>query len=572
MGKRAIGRILLWDALITAAIALSAGLLLGISLSKLFELLLIRLGAAQTDFTFRVSIQSIFETLKWFAGIFLLIFVSNLWQLRRTDPIHLLRSENAGEKPPKGNWFLGLLGTVLLITAYSIAVTIQDPIAALGWFCVAVVLVILATYLLFTSGSVLMCRMLQKNKRYYYKPNHFVSVSSMAFRMKRNGAGLASICILVTMVLVTVSTTTSLYAGTDDALDARCPEDFIIEFFNDEEKPGLSPELKQAITEAVNRTAGELGLTIQNGKQYTRAYGTFQNGEISFEQNYNLRLAAFLFLSIEDYNRLSGAAVTLGQRELLIYAPGFAGGTVTVGGRDVWTVAEHLEKSPVSPDDRISQPVICLIVPDMEAALAQFFGEDRAGSQSWTYCFDFKGSQEAQVEFQPRICAVLNEMQRPGEEDESSLFHFFTTGKASIREDFNATYGALFFLGLFLSAVFLFAAVLIIYYKQVSEGYEDQARFDIMQKVGMTRREIRRTINSQMLTVLFLPLATAGLHLCFAFPIVEKMLRMFDLTNVGLFIRTTAVSFAVFGMIYVLVYRMTSNAYYAIVSSQQKEQ
>lgn len=564
MGKGAIGRILVWDSLIVAVISLGCGLFLGIALSKLFELVLIRVGGGETAFLLAISSRSIWETVKWFAGIFALILINSLGQIRLSNPVGLLRSESTGEKPPKANWFLGLLGLLILGVAYYFAISIQDPVAALGWFCVAVILVIIATYLLFTAGSVTLCKFLQKNKHYYYKPNHFVSVSSMAYRMKRNGAGLASICILVTMVLVTLSSTTSLYVGKEDALNARCPEDYALELFSYEQETALDRETVSTVQKTVRQVALDMDLEIQNEKAYIvdTIPVDFNNGQMNTQPELGMRGTVLYLLELADYNSLANASETLEKGEALLYAPGFSGSTVCLDGGECWQVVKHLDEFPVDEgSDAGMSNAVYMVLPSLEMGADQSMTMLRRG---WMYRMDLRGSQEDQIAFYNAAEEKLWDMQH--EDPEGSAFHFFSTGKAALRDDFIATFGALFFLGGVLSIVFLLAAVLIIYYKQVSEGYEDQSRFEIMQKVGMTKGDIRRSINSQMLTVLFLPLFTAGIHLCFAFPMVQKMLLMFSLVNVKLLAVTTAVSFLAFAVVYVLVYRVTASAYYRIVS------
>ncbi len=460
MGKSNIGVILFWETLLVAAVSLAVGLLCGAAFSKLAELGLFRITNGAAGYTLSVSFAAIGECAATFGIIFLLLFLDSLRQVRFSSTAALLDSENVGEKPPRANWVLGLLGAVILAGAYATAVMIQDPVAAIFLFFVAVVLVIIGTYLVFVSGSVLLCRILQKNKRYYYKPAHFVSVSSMAFRMKRSGAGLASVCILATMVLVMISSTTCLYFGEEDAINARYPNDFRLEFV----LPVLAAEDTDALRSAVLAEADACGVRIEN---LTEA-----------------RDAASHDASRESYT---------------------------------------LSFDTSADEDR-------------QAALRRAFR------------IRFQGDSVEDANFDS--CIIIS--------------------KAVERDDFYGTFGGLFYLGILLSAVFICAAVLILYYKQITEASEDRARFAIMQKVGMTAREIRSSVNSQMLTVFYLPLLLAGVHLAFAFPMIRKLLSLFALNNVALFATTTLVSFSVFALLYTLVYRITAGAYCDIVGGERE--
>lgn len=467
MGKRDIARILCWETLLSGGISLAGGLALGILLGKLAELGLLRMVGAATDMVYRVSAGGLLLTLGLYAGIFLLILISSLVRVGRSTAVQLMRSQAEGEKPPRANWALAVLGILLLAGAYYLAVTIREPLAALTWFFIAVLMVIAATYLLFISGSVALCRLLQKNPRFYYQKRHFVSVSSLVYRMKRNGAGLASICILGTMVLVMLSSTTCLYFGAEDSLHTRYPRDEnITAYFPDRasQSGDLTP-LRTAVADAVRRS----GMSAAN----------------------------------------------------------------------VW------EYRSVSAD-----------------ALEQVMNRANMGvSRTWYYGFDL--DRQLPDGTDPVAEAIRRTAQDGGLMENGMLG---VESLAENRGDFYGSYGSLFFLGILLSVGFSLAAVLIIYYKQISEGYEDQARFDIMQKVGMTRRDIRSSINSQLLLVFFLPLLLAGLHLAFAFPFVHKLLLLFNLWNTRLLVGTTAASFLAFAALYTLVYRITSNAYYHIVS------
>ena len=585
MGKGNIARILVWETLISAALTLSTGLFGGFALSKLAELGLVNIMKGEVSYRIELSVQAALTTIPVFCAIFALILLAGLIRIGRTDAIALLRSENAGEKPPKANWFLGVLGALLLGGAYYLAVSIQDPISALIWFFVAVAMVILATYLLFVSGSVVLCRALQRNKRYYYKPNHFVSVSSMAYRMKRNGAGLASICILATMVLVMLCSTSCLYFGTEDSLNARYPMDLTADLRFDRVTTRDDPAL-EIVRSTTMQACADRGVAPDLVMEYRHAdiTGCLTGTQIDPDPaNFEMDsvdiygdVRVLHFIPLEDYNECTGTNEVLNPGEALLYAtrtPYKEDGLEIIGGAKL-RIVKRLDSFPVDGGAALDMfSHFILVVPDFEELLAPLSTLTNArGDQlldvKWFYGVNMNAEDDAQI-------AIWKELyNRLGDRLDASGcgdVGFYIESRSENREDFYGTYGGLFFLGIALSIVFLFAAVLIIYYKQVTEGYEDQHRFEIMQKVGMTKRDIRKSINSQLLTVFFLPLIAAGMHLAFAFPMIRKLLMMFNLFNLKLLLCTTTISYLIFALLYLLVYRITSNAYYAIVSGGGRE-
>lgn len=427
-------------------------------------------------------------------------------------------------------------------------------------------MVILATYLLFISGSVALCRLLQKNPRFYYQKRHFVSVSSLVYRMKRNGAGLASICILGTMVLVMLSSTTCLYFGAEDSLHTRYPRDEnITAYFPD--RAGQSGDLTSLRT-AVADTVRRSGMSAANVWEYRSVSSvmTIRDGVLSPNEGFGNPVDVTL-IPLADYNAAMGTDLTLPQGQVYVCRSrtGYQGTSLTLQNGPTWQVAGLLDNfSPSGSDSASVVTQLWLIVPDLSAAdaLEQVMNRANMGvSRTWYYGFDLDRQLPDAAD---PVAEAIRRMAQDG-----GLMENGVLGVESLSEnrgDFYGSYGSLFFLGIILSVGFSLAAVLIIYYKQISEGYEDQARFDIMQKVGMTRRDIRSSINSQLLLVFFLPLLLAGLHLAFAFPFVHKLLLLFNLWNTRLLVGTTAASFLAFAALYTLVYRITSNAYYHIVS------
>lgn len=582
MGKKNLALVLGIETLLIALITLAAGLFCGILFSKLAELGIVKILGGTADFSFHIDLQSIRDTLLLFVVIYTLLYFNTLRQLHLTNPIELLHSENAGEKPPKGNALVALFGAVLLIAAYVLAVSIEDPIAAMIWFFVAVIMVILATYLLFISGSVTICRLLQKNKKYYYKTNHFISVSSMRYRMKRNGAGLASICILCTMVLVMVSSTVCLYIGKEDSLRMRFPRNYNLNV-SVESLDMLHGEPVRQSLDALDSICENHGYAPTNVLSYpTAAFaGLIQNDRILLEVPESVNqlmdienLWQFFIISLEDYNRLMGASETLAEDEVMVYVTKdqtYDAPTLTIGTGEPLQVKKQAESFVDNGVDAMQVIAsLYIIVPDFDAAVTAFSEQQTPAELNYIYAFDLSCSDDAQIALQQEMDAALSEIETQA--GEGSGFSLLLEGVASERSFFYGMYGGLFFLGILLGIVFIFAAVLIIYYKQVSEGYEDQSRFEIMQKVGMTGREIRRSINSQVLTVFFLPLIMAGVHLGFAFPLIRKLLLIFSLTNFKLLILVTVCCYLIFALFYVLVYRATSRAYYSIVSAGERDQ
>lgn len=584
MGKFNIGRVLFWETVLTAAIALSVGLGLGIVLSKAAELSLMNMLHGDISYTISVSGKAIMTTLLCFLAIFALLMVNSLVKLSISSPISMLRSENVGEKKPKGNWLLGLIGLLFVGGAYYMALTIKNPLSALMWFFVAVIMVIVGTYMLFISGSVLMCNILKKNKKYYYNPKHFVSVSSMAYRMKRNGAGLASICILGTMVLVMIASTSCLYFGAEDAMGSRYPRE-INSTVTFEDPSEMSEENVAILREKAETAAAGEGVTEKNILDYRYAQATGvvdETGEIDVDIAYLSEVSEsdidnlyiYYFMSLDDYNKMTNQNKTLEDNQALIYVNRgeYDYKKIKIGDNINYEIVEEVDEcvdSPYASMDAVSS--VFIVVKDLDScmenldALSEMYGQTLIQLR-WNYGFDTGLSDERQIEVRDSMIGTFDNLLRDGE---SSFSGVSCESLADNKADFYGTFGGLLFLGAMLSIVFIFAAVLIIYYKQISEGYEDQSRFDIMQKVGMMKREIRKSINSQLLIVFFLPLVAAGIHLTFAFPFVHKMLLLFNLMNAKLLIATTAITFLIFAAFYMLVYRITSNAYYKIVADKK---
>ena len=588
MNKRNISRILFWETLLSAAFSLVVGMAGGLLLSKLAELFLLHMAREKVGYALSVEPQSIGTALAVFGAIFVLLLIVSLARVRLSKPLDLLNSETTGEKPPKANWILAAVGVAVLGLAYYLAVRIESPLTALMIFFLAVLMVILATYLLFIAGSVALCKLLQKNKGYYYKASHFVSVSSMAFRMKRNGAGLASICILATMVLVMLSSTSCLYFGGEDAMRDQFPYDLNFE--------AKYAEAADCTPEARERLVGAILPAAQGKERNLLAYssmeisGAFDHGRLDvsgyarYAEVINTSTAVLeslrtvCVLPLSDYNRLAGTDLTLAPGEALIWSSGrpYAFDTLTIEGCRPLQVRGTLKELPFrfSSQD-LFVTLYCVVVPDWEDYVAEVdayvrgLDDDLVSAIIRLSCnFDLPGvGAEEQLRIGEAAFDAIYEAN--GGEAQEIWSGIGMDSYTERRGAFFSQNGSLFFLGIVLSIVFMAAAALIIYYKQLSEGYEDQSRFNIMQKVGMTKKEIRSAVNSQVLTVFFAPLLLAGVHLAFAFPFVQKIIRIFGVMNTPLLICTSAVCFLVFALFYVFVYRGTARAYYAIVSDAE---
>lgn len=580
MDKRNISKIMVWETLFVAVIAIASGLIAGIVLSKAAELVLLNLLKMEITYTFSIGLVTLRQATLIYGGIYLLLLFNSLIKVGRSKPLELMQSSKVGERIPKRNWIFGAVGVVLLGAAYYLAASIEEPLAAFATFFGAVILVIIGTYLVFISGSVVFCKLLQKNKKYYYKPNHFVSVSSMVYRMKRNGAGLASICILLTMVLVMISSTTSLYFGEEYSLKNRCPNDINITMTFDTIE-GISDANLDMLRNNIGQYSGE-GVNLK-GVRACEIPGLITQEGITIDTSSHVNFSASTYnnvgylsvLSIDDYNNMMGTNATLADDECLVYCDRleYQWDTFTMEYGSTYKVKAQLDDFQVDGDTAaMITPTVFLVVNDVYTFSEPVKDMKNSHGDSMMM-YDWRcGFDVETAEIDNKISADLDEMFRNMYIENNDAFYSYSVqSREAMREAFYDVYGSLFFLGIMLSIVFLLAAVLIIYYKQISEGYEDHGRFEIMQKVGMTKRDIRKSINSQMLTVFFMPLIFAGIHLVFAFPFLSKILVLFAMDNILLIAIVNLICFAVFGLFYAIVYKITSNSYYTIVSGRKEQ-
>lgn len=575
MGKGNIARVMLWETLLTALLVFAGGLLLGLSLSRLVEMALINLLHA--DYTVPMELfypDGVTWVLLLFGGIYVLILLANLLRMRLSNPVALLKSENTGEKPPKANWFFGLIGLLILLSAYYVAAVSQSPLEALIFFFIAVLMVIVATYLLLVSGSVTLCRMLRRNKRYYYQTRHFISVSAMAYRMKRNGAGMATICILCTMVLVILTSTVCLYGGTDSMVDAICPQDINLTIGLEARDGEENWKRLDAMQQMALDVTEEMGLTPENitSQRALVATGKVQNGDYGIITDADSLKANVLELTVYPlsvYEQATGETVTLADRELL-YA--------SFKTNETFSSMSFYGSAPyrmIRAEKELRSAWGCLVVftNDAEAfhsEITALVGKNSGKAMMMDrLALHFDLASEADTDTQEKLVKTLRS--RSWEAIKSTGKDFYGMSSLNVdtralcRRDYLSFFGGLFFLGMVLGPLFSIAAVLIMYYKQICEGYEDAERFAVMRKVGLTDAEIRRSVNSQVLTVFFAPLLMAGLHMLFAMPMIRLILGAFGLHNDSLFYGIGIGCYVVFAVIYALMYLLTSRRYYRIV-------
>lgn len=574
MEKRHIGRIMLWETVFTCLFTILAGLLLGILMSKLLMLLIFKLLFFTVHYGFLISPLAIIITALLFCGIYFLALCHNLIAVRRAKPIELLHGGNAGEREPKAKWPLVLIGIITLGAGYAIAIITKQPLQALMLFFVAVVLVIIGTYCLFTAGSIALLKLLKRNKKYYYQTRHFTGVSGMLYRMKQNAVGLSNICILCTMVLVTISTTVCLYIGTEDSLESRYASDIELGINMQGSLTADTSPLHQDILDIVAKH----GLTVEKEMDYTgSSIAVSHNGSDFYLRNENYSPGIVQLLTAQEYERLTGVPCPLSKGEVMLCSLNTDDrwDAITIDGEE-YRVATTLESVPISGEYMAYMvDSYCLIVPDNETYLAILGGEDEnaAARIVWTLALDLSGTEDEKLDCYHDIQSLAGEnyyeegTNAEDEGEEQGYYLSTYSSRQAAREDFYSLYGGLLFLGIFLGLLFLMATVLIIYYKQVSEGYEDKERFEIMQKVGMSHGEVRATIRSQILIVFFLPLAAAFLHLAMAFPMISRLLVVLNLRNVALFATCTLATIAVFALVYAGVYALTARTYYKIVES-----
>lgn len=574
MERRHISRILFIETLVADFAALVAGLGVGILLSKLVLLFFAKAIRIGIPFGFEIPPFAIAATLLLFGAIFLLTFIINATRIRLTGTLALINSASVGEKEPKSKWLLTIIGVIALIGGYGMAVFITNPAYALVFFFFAVILVIIATYCLFTAGSVTLLKRLKRTPSFYYKAKNFISTSGLLYRMKQNAAGLANICILSTMVLVMVSTTTCLYAGMEDALRNQYPRDISVTgigFTTEEQYQTTKQELVRTVAESQTSSSNLICYRyIENTvKMEGNALITDHTDSI---MGISDRKEAFV-MPLADYNALNGTAYTLENGRAFV---ALSNGEYAFDTINMWGYTLEVEGNVAVPQveeyySAYGYKPIYVIVSDIDTLKAVYAARILHAEPNYVGAYNvFFGVDAAQsdeealgTQITEAVRALLEEPCMGSEEDGGA--HMYVREVSNARTDFLGTYGGLFFLGMMLGVVFIMGCVLIMYYKQISEGYEDRARYAIMRKVGLSRQEVKRSIRSQVLLVFFLPLGVAFIHLLFAFPMITRLFKILSLTNVSLFFICTASAFVVFALLYYVVYTLTARTYMKIV-------
>ena len=564
LGKRELYQLMIWESFLSFFIVLITGLITGVVLSKLAFLVLRRLISVGNEFVFQLLPESLGFVSLLFLGIFFLLLLINCWQIKKTNPISLLHGSKKGEQEPKARWIIAILGLVFLGSGYGIAVTIDSPISALTLFFVAIILVILGTYCLFMAGSIALLKLLKRNERFYYKTNHFISISSMMHRMKQNAAGLASICILSTMVLVTAATTGSLFFGQKDVENTRYPRDVMISTVQQPEKvkaaiEAVSAEKQAPITKQVYLTSTKsIMFQPKNGNYQLTPLEDFYNSK-------SATIALISFMTAQEYAKHTDETVNLKDDEIYFYpVSGDVDGNQLKLEDQKFKIKKRINKFPgINQQIELTDSFVVILANQsvLEQCLSDWFPKKAVAAENYPeYNFmfntDLKGEKN-QLDFAQTLRNQLNQQLGDSQVRIVDKYTFVSENKIFT--------GGFFFLGIIFGATFILATALIIYYKQISEGIDDRERFEILQKVGRSHREVRKVIRSQVMMVFSFPLVVAVIHLGFAFPLIKKLLVLFGLVNWKLFLLVCVIVTVIFAILYFVVYRLTARSYYQLV-------
>lgn len=560
MEKCHISKIVCIEVVYVAIISLVLGLVGGFALSKLIQLLLLKLINFDVQWGFNISASAIISTVALFAAIFILTLLWNVFQIYRANPTELLHSGQIGEREPKTKWIMTVIGVIALGVGYYIAITTEAPLEAFQLFFIAVILVILGTYCLFTAGITALLKILKRNKRYYYKTKHFISVSGMIYRMKQNAVGLSTICILSTAVLIMISTTAALYIGVEDALRYRFQQNIYIEA--DNMSDGDVERLNAVIQDTLN-TYGVNELNTES-RRYITVSSRIENGAFHrAEDTLTSDINVLIMIPLSDYNRMTNQSASLETYEVLMYASdGASYRDKIVFGDTEFGVTPTVDLSNFTNDYSLGTDYFYVIFADSQTIVDvysnTFSDSENSAPENLDYYYGFGTDADADTQI-----ALVNAL---GQKLlDMGLDSAYAAGAEVSRASFYANYGGMLFLGIFLGLLFIMCTVLIIYYKQITEGYEDKSRYEIMQQVGMSRSEVRNTIHSQVLSVFFLPLVVSGIHVAASFKMITKLLELFNLTNIPLFALCAVGTLLAFALLYGAVYVLTSREYYRIV-------
>ena len=567
-----IGIVMFLETIITSIGSLAGGIAAGIIGSKLALLLLLKLLHIPSVLGFYISVKGIFTCLFMFGIVFLMILFLNLAKIHLSRPVELLRGNNTGEKEPAAKWLMALIGFICLGAGYYLAVTTESPIKAITIFLLAVILVMAGTYLLFTAGSIVILKFLRLRKSFYYRTGNFISISGMLYRMKQNAIGLASICILSTGVLLMISMTVSIYFGMNDIMLNRYPYDV------DMSVTSISEDECQTAIEAFEKAIADNKVPVEKSVEeiYLDIVCSKKGDQILIKPANTIRNSdSVLVLSLlnqAEYERLTGISANLNDGEIFAWYPSAVQKDSVTVDETEFTVKKWLDKNPLTcGEDAVSDNAVLVVTDedfkkfdDMRTEMYKGVSSAPAGEDLTLHLgLDITGSETDKIDFGTPVMEVVKDLKKNGGLSENS---WITSGiRQQEYESYYADNGSLLFIGIFLGSLFLMGTAMIIYYKQISEGYEDQKRFEIMQKVGLSRREVRSSVRRQILMVFFLPLLMAMLHITMAFPMIRRMLLLFGMTNTKLFIGCTAGTVLIFAVVYGLIYLMTARSYYYIV-------
>ena len=562
--KRHLISMVFKELLIFGSLTLTAGLGLGALFDKLIFALLLKLMKMKVELVSTFQPIVFILVLIVFGAIFLGLIFINAFRIARMNALQLSREKASGEK--KGR-FLGLqtiLGLISLGAGYYLAVTVENPLSAVLIFFVAVLLVIFGTYLLFNAGITVFLQILKKNKRYYYQPNNMISVSNLIFRMKKNAVGLATIAILSTMVLVTMSAATSIFKGSETFKKVMNPHDFGITGQNVE---------KEDINKLLDQYASDKGLTVTKKEVLTYSSFGVANQEGTkltiFEKGQNRVQPKTIFMVFDqkDYENMTGQKLALSGKEVGLFTKNkeLQGQKELTLNDQTYTIKEEIKKDFIlehvpNQYNILTSDYNYLVVPDLKAFLDQYpnssiFNQYYGG-------INVTASEEEQLKLANDYSKFLDDFNRELSKEGS---YVYGSNLADSSAQMSALFGGVFFIGIFLSIIFMVGTVLVIYYKQISEGYEDRERFIILQKVGLDQKQIKQTINKQVLTVFFLPLLFAFLHLAFAYHMLSLILKVIGVLDATMMLTVTLSICAIFLIVYVLIFMITSRSYRKIV-------
>lgn len=563
--KRHVSYVMFYETLFMGFFSISIGLIFGVVFGKLVFLGLMKILNTAGDSTFQLSISAFIKTIVFFSIIFGATLVLNYISVHVTNPIALLKGEEQGEKEPKTKIITAILGLILLGIGYYMALTVNSSIAAINEFFIAVLFVIGGTYFIFTAGSIALLKILKRNKNFYYKPKNFISISSMIYRMKQNAAGLATICILSTMVLVTASTTIALYAGEEEILRVMSPFDITV--------TAESKEIDEDFLNQVKGKAKEHNVTVTSqtvfsykesgGMLKENVYDEMDREKYSMEdlENYSCTIT---YITIDEYNKIANLSKTLNKNEIILVNPSYdyKYDNLTIGDVNLAIKERNIFDGLVMNTQGYYKSMYVVLnkedFTNVEKELLKIDSKNYDNIEKSSIYQNLKGNEKNRIKYA---------------EDLENLVKNFEGSKDVDSIDINRgqsfqIYGGLLFIGVFLSLLFLLATVLIIYFKQVSEGFNDRKRFIILRKVGMDEKSIKQTINKQIIMVFFLPLIGAIVHIAFAFKMICSMLKMFYLTNTDLFLQCTVGVIVIFSVIYATVYLTTAKVYFKVVNEE----